>query len=368
MNPQMKLPDAVICLAAGMSQLIVIRKAKELGFAVISVDRNPNAPGFAESDKRINLSTYDSKPILAEIKKLQTRFNIVGVINRSSGPPVITNAEICRALGLPGISIESARCILNKAELLSMCASKKLLTPTCFSLSSIDENDISRIGIPCVIKPSVSLVGKSGVTVVKNKAAIADAFEKAKKASLTGVVNIEEFVPGRDVVLMAIVSEGTVFPITLLDEINGCDEAGVTRGMGFAIPSVMSGAREEELILTLAQRIVDIFGLRTTSFLMSCRCEKGGTPKLIEIHLDLGGDLIFDELIPASTDFDVLGYYLKVLAGQKLQPVKPSFSPTAVLYEKGEGLIRGRSFKIISYDSRESLEEEITRRLNTAGF
>ena len=50
MNPT-SLPLGVVCLAGGKSQLIVVQKAKELGYAVLAVDRNPNAPCFALSDE-----------------------------------------------------------------------------------------------------------------------------------------------------------------------------------------------------------------------------------------------------------------------------------------------------------------------------
>ena len=88
MNRKPGKPRAVICLAAGKSQLVVIRKAKELGFSVIAVDRNPAAPGFQLADERIIASTYESVPILSELDRFINEYDIAGVVNRSSGPPV----------------------------------------------------------------------------------------------------------------------------------------------------------------------------------------------------------------------------------------------------------------------------------------
>ena len=46
------MKDAIVSVAAGTSQLALIRAAKRLGYAVIAVDRDPNAPGFAGGWRR----------------------------------------------------------------------------------------------------------------------------------------------------------------------------------------------------------------------------------------------------------------------------------------------------------------------------
>ena len=40
-------------LAAGLLQIPVIKKAREMGYYVIAVDDDPNAPGMALADKAI---------------------------------------------------------------------------------------------------------------------------------------------------------------------------------------------------------------------------------------------------------------------------------------------------------------------------
>ncbi|MCD6401247.1 MAG: hypothetical protein J7L73_04885 [Anaerolineales bacterium] len=354
-----KLKPAIVCLAAGKSQLIVIKKAKELGFAVLAIDRNPDAPGFSFSDERIVLSTYEAKPIIRQLHALQDRYQLSGVINRSSGIPVVTAAEICQEFALPGISPASARIIIDKSQLMKACKTYGIAAPICQSVSSLTEINRPCLRFPCVVKPALSIVGKSGVRIVQDANALPAAFTVAKAVAMNGIVNIEELMQGRDVSLMSVVQRGQLCPITLLDELNVADSKGNIKGAGFAVPSVFSGQTEETRIINLARQIVDSFKLDTTSFNMSCRCESGGEPRLIEIHLDLGGDLVLDALLPGSTSFDVLSFTILSLVGGNPPCKNINFIPSAVIFSKGEGLVSERPYEIISEPDRISLEQTI---------
>lgn len=354
-----KLKPAIICLAAGKSQLIVIKKAKELGFAVLTIDRNPDAPGFSLSDERLVLSTYEPKPIIKKLHALQNRYRLVGVINRSSGPPVVTAAKICQEFALPGISTDSARIIIDKSQLMEACVGRGIAVPICQAVSSLEDINYEHLDFPCIVKPSLSLVGKDRVRLVPNEDSLPEAFRAAHHMAMNGMVNIEEFVPGRDVSLMGMVMGGQLRCITLLDELNMTDSKGNIRGTGFSVPSMFSGQAEEARMIDLAKQIVDSFNLDTTAFNMSCRCESGGNPRLVEIHLDLGGDLVLDALMPESTSFDVLAFILHALTGKTPVLQNIAFSPVAVIYTEGEGLVSERPFNILTAQDRATLEQSL---------
>ena len=354
-----KLRKSIICLAAGKSQIIVIEKAKELGLSVLAVDRDPNAPGFALSDEKLRLSTYDAQPIIETLHSLKHKYQLVGVVNRSSGPPVVTAAKICQAFELPGIPLDSARIIVNKSELMKACAGRGIATPACQAVSSLEEVSREHLDFPCIVKPSLSLVGKNGVRLVPNENSLPEAFMAAHQAAMNHMVNVEEFVPGRDVSLMGVVVGGQLQCITLLDELNITDSKGKIKGSGFAVPSVYSGQSEEARIIELAKKIVDSFKLDTTAFNMSCRCESRGAPRLVEVHLDLAGDLILDALLPESTSFDVLSFSILSLAGGNPTLENINFRPSAVIFSEGEGLVSERPYKILSAPDLITLEHTI---------
>ncbi|KKS33158.1 MAG: ATP-grasp domain protein [Parcubacteria group bacterium GW2011_GWC2_42_12] len=354
-----RLRPAIVCLAAGKSQLIVIEKAKELGLSVIAVDRDPNAPGFALSDEKIELSTYDATPIINKLYSLKDKYKLIGVVNRASGPPVVTAAKICQVFELPGVPPKSASIIVNKSQLMAACSGRGIATPACQAVSSLEDINYEHLDLPCIVKPSLSLVGKKGVRLVLKKDSLPEAFMAACQAAMNGIVNVEEFVPGRDVSLMGVVVKGQLHCITLLDELNVTDSNGNIKGVGFAIPSVFSGQPEEASIIGMAKKIVDSFKLDTTAFNMSCRCESRGTPRLVEIHLDLGGDLILDALIPESTSFDVLEFMFRALTGEKPVLQNITFNPVAVIFGEGEGMVSERPYNILTAQDRTSLERSL---------
>ncbi len=343
---KLKTEKAIICLAAGREQRIVIKKAKEMGFKVIAVDRDPQASGFRLADEKIVLSTYEAKPIIERIRRLK-KYKIKGIVNRSSGPPVVTAAKISAAFGLPGLRPPVAEGIVYKSRLNNACAKKGINVPACQAVKNFSELKLNRLKFPLIVKPSLSLVGKSGVRLVNDARQLKISFQKSKEASFDGWVNVEEHVPGNDLCLMAMVYNRKFIPVVLLDEFNRQDQGRKIYGAGFALPSIFTGTALEKKILNMAADITKKLKLDTTVFLMSCRCVSAGEPYLIEIHLDLGGDLILDYLLPSSTDFDFIKYAINILTDNPVTLPRIFFSPAAVLFGPGNGFFNGRRFKIV---------------------
>jgi hypothetical protein len=123
------MKKAVISMAAGVNQLLIIQKAKKLGFAIIGVDKNPDAMGFAECDEKIYLSTHDAVPVVEQLKHFTDKYDIKGVLNRSSGRPAVTTAEICKFLNLPNIEPDIAKIIIDKSLLMNFCHENKIQAP-----------------------------------------------------------------------------------------------------------------------------------------------------------------------------------------------------------------------------------------------
>ena len=90
--------NAVICMGGGKSQLPLIKEILSLNLALIVIDRNKKSPGFKYASKFIAKSTYDSLPIIKKLKILIKQYNFIGIVNRSSGIPVITTSQIANFL------------------------------------------------------------------------------------------------------------------------------------------------------------------------------------------------------------------------------------------------------------------------------
>ena len=355
------LNKAIVILGAGESQVLLIEKAKNLGLSTIVVDRNPIAPGFDIADVKINVSTYDANEIENQLKTIKDDFDITGIINGSSGPPVFTKGELSKGLKLQTYPPQIADIIIHKSKMVQFCYENDTLVPEMKIYEKGDVIDPREFSYPIIVKPSLSLIGKSGVYIVNSQKELHNKLIDAMSHSMDGRVNIEEYIEGDDVSFLSFVKNGDIKTSIIIDEINGINENGLHYGIGYAIPSKYSKSHVEDKIISLTQSLIIQFELNTTSFNFSCRVSKEGIPVLIEIHLEIGGDLVWDILIPESVNEDILSYGIGLLSG--LQSPAPSFiiKPTAVIYNPGPGLITDKSYKLIRAANRKELEKKIHR-------
>lgn len=352
-------PPAVVCIAAGPQQLPVVRAARSLGRAVIGVDRDPGAPALVACAGRIAASTHDGEAVVRGLSSWTARYRFCGVIVRSAGPPVVTAAEVSAALGLPGVSPGAARTIVDKERLLAACRTAGLPAPAVRSGATLAEISPETLTLPCIVKPALGLVGKRAIRWVEDRDRLGPAFAAARAASLTGRVNVEAWVPGQDVGLVAAVRDGVLHPVTLIDEWNELDESGAIRPRGVSAPSRFSGRPEEARVLALARRLIAHFELRTTAFMMACRLLPGGEPVLTEIHLDLGGDRILDDLLPASSPFDVLTHLVGLLSDCPPQALPAAFQPAGIVFDDAASPAappRRRAARVLIADDRPALD------------
>ena len=348
-----------------MQQLPIVRAAGALGFAVIGVDRDPDAPAFSFCDARVVASTHDPEATLAGLLPLRADHDVRGVLVRSAGPPVVTAAEVGRAFGVPGVPPASARTIVDKERFLAACAEAGLPAPAARSGEALADLDLTKIGFPCVVKPALGLVGKRAVRMVSDPRALPEAFEAARQASVTGRVNVEAWVPGYDVGLVSVVRGGALHPITLIDEWNDVDTEGSIRPRGVSTPSRFSGTPTEARLLALAEQVIAHFQLDTTALMMACRLRPDGSPILTEIHLDLGGDRILDDLLPASSACDVILHLVSMLSGHPTEPLDGLFQPAGIVFDEclpiAPAPLRRRSARVLIAPDRLALDMAMGR-------
>jgi len=350
--------DAIICLAAGKSQEQIIVKAKSLGYIVVAVDRDQASPGFKYADIKICQSTYDSAAIIKELELLKSEYRWIGVLNRSSGPPVITAARICEHFNIPGVSIESAQNLVNKDKLRESCLNYGIPSPT-YKIYSTNEREIVFCDkFPIVVKPALSLIGKSGVSVVRSKEELSKSIDYAIDNTVNGKIIVEEFLEGPDISLVSFVTDGKLCSLCLLDEINKEKGGGIIVGRGFKTHS----KDENDWMLQvhkISTEIISNFKIERSPFMVSFRANSNNVLKLMEVHLDLGGDLLIEELYPKVLPFDFLELAIKMALGKGGCPNIFNTNPAAIYYKKGDGLLTNRDYTVFTADSNQLLEEKI---------
>ena len=351
---------AVICLAAGKSQLPVISKAKSLGYTIVAIDQNKEAPGFKYADYKIYQSTYDADLIIEELEKLNKKLEWAGVINRSSGPPVISAAKICKYFNLPGVPVESAVSLVNKDQMRTACSKRNIPTPD-YEIYDVDEcNSVNIDKLPVVVKPALSLVGKSGVCVIRSEDKIKSSIQYATENTINKKILLEEFLKGPDLSLISFVNEGQLFPLCLLEEINIENKDGTLSPRGYKTHDSDNDNWTKQAH-EIAKKIISKFKIERSAFMISFRSDSNNNLRLIEVHLDIGGDLMIEAFYPKAFHFDFLKLAVEMAVGVAECPATIKVKPTAIYYNEGNELSTDLKYKIFTADTNLILEEKILR-------
>jgi biotin carboxylase len=349
----------VVCIAAGKGQVPVILKAKSLGYSVVAIDQNINAPGFRYADFKICQSTYDSNAIIKSLKKLNIRF--VGILNRSSGPPVITTSKISHYFNIPGVPIKSAISLVNKDKMRSTFAKLKVPNPK-YKIYSIKKYKTKgNFSFPFVIKPGLSLIGKSGVSVVNIKNKINNAIKYAEKYTINKKIIIEEFLEGPNISLISFVNNGKFFPIALLEEINMMDKNGKIFPSGYRTISA-NQINLRKKVYKIALTIISKFNIQRSPLMISFRQKPNKDLIIVEIHLDMGGDMLIEKFFPKAFSFDFLELAIKMATSKVKHVVNYKIKNVAIIFKNK--IINDKEYKIITASTNKKLNEKISK-LNT---
>ena len=351
---------AVICLAAGKSQLPVIAKAKSLGYTIVAIDQNKDAPGFEYADHKIYQSTYNADQIIIELDKLVSKIKWVGVINRSSGPPVISAAKICKHFNIPGVPVESAESLVNKDQMRTACSKRNIPIPN-YKIYDVDAcNSVNIDLLPVVVKPALSLIGKSGVSVIRSKDKIGLSIKYATENTINNKILLEEFLQGPDLSLVSFVNDGQLFPICLLEEINIERKDGTLSAKGYkTCNSELNNWTQQAH--HIAYNIISEFDIKRSAFMISLRSDSNKNLKLIEVHLDIGGDLMIEAFYPKAFNFDFLKLAVEMAVGISESPLDLKVKPTAIYYNEGDGLLSDRGYKVFTANTMQILEDKILK-------
>lgn len=166
----------LLILGAGIYQVPLILKAKEMGLYTIAASCPGPYPGLSIADEAWEIDTTDYKNLL---KKAQET-HIDGVCTTGTDVSVISVGYLCRALGLRGIPFSAASLATNKASMKEAFISGKVSTPAACKVSSKDEalQAFARIGAPVMVK-AVDSSGSRGISRADTPEELLQAYENA---------------------------------------------------------------------------------------------------------------------------------------------------------------------------------------------
>lgn len=317
----------IMILGASILQLPGIQKAKQMGLQVVAVDMDPCAVGFSESGicKEI-ISTIDVPAVLEAAK----RHKIDGIMTLASDMPMRTVAAVSKALGLPGITEDTAVKATNKAAMRQALQEHGVPIPRFFRVSDAQQyrQAVSQMTGAFMVKPADNS-GSRGIIKVEDptdEAAVTSAYAYSREHSRGGDVVVEEFMRGSEVSVETLTVDGVCHVIQITDKLT--TGAPYFVEMGHTQPTAHSPQISEQIrqVAIAANRAVGITsGPSHTEIMVT---EEG--PKVVELGARLGGDCITTHLVPLSTGVDMVEKCIRIALGEK-----PDLTPA---FQKGSAI------------------------------
>ena len=308
-------------LAAGLLQIPVIKKAREMGVYVIAVDDDPNAPGMALADKAIVPGGLMNEEKLVTIAKEE---HIDGVIHPCSEVAMNVMGRINDELHLSGISKEMAIRATNKH--LMREAFEKYGAPSPKSILTKDEKDAwqlfcEQFTTNAILKPSRNS-GSRGIAKVEkgiSKESFVELYRRALDESRDHSVLIEQFIEGPEFSVEVIVWQGEPHVLAVTDK--KTTEAPYFVELGHNQPSVFPEEIQQKL---KDGAIAGVKALELSNCAAHCELKvQEGEAYLMEIGARMGGDFISTELTHLSTGIDMVAATISVVLG-----MEPNLQPT----------------------------------------
>lgn len=302
----------IMILGAGIYQLPLIQKSKELGYETIVVSPIGNYPGIDESDVFLNLDTTDTPSVFEAAR----RYDIDAILTTGTDVAVPSIGFVVDELGLKGTSYQSALKSMDKS--LMKEAFKYGGVPTAkFGISSnLKEAQqlAASIGFPLMVKASDSS-GSRGVYKVENIKQLDTLWKAAKDVSRNSLVVMEEFLDGIEFGAQAIVVDGVVIDIIFHNDT--VTPAPNNAPLGHSVPcfisdSVLSNAED------IVKQAIAVLGIDNTVSNVDLMLV-GDHPYIIEIGARMGATCL-PENIENYLGIDIYSLLLDIALGQPVVP------------------------------------------------
>lgn len=297
--------NLVISVGAGINQLPLIREAHDLGYHVIGIDQNTNAPGLLESDIKIQESVSDYEEIYLKIRELLIDGKIKAVLTRSYGDAVKTCSYLSEKLDIPFIPFDRIDDILNKKKMKVLFKKNDILSPAYNHYSAKRKRAYT---YPCVVKP-VKGHAKSGVQLLKSEDELKKYIKNVNPEEETDLL-IEDYIPGDEIIAIGLVNSGK-FNLYVISDKETTD-IPYFADLKHSAPSKYYDRWEE--ISQIGQKISEIFAIINSPLLIEMRITNDGEIYVLETAAEFGGEFISDIMIPNLINTSIMKNCIKTIS------------------------------------------------------
>lgn len=307
----------ILIIGAGFLQSFVIKRAKEMGYHAITIDKNQNSIGFSYADEYGIVDIVDQEACL----KFAQEKEVDGVMTAATDYGVLSAAYTAQQMNLPGLKYEVAKIIKNKYMVRRILFENNIDDISqYYEISDISEIDEikGKIHFPVMVKPcdgSGSKVAKR----VDNTSGLKQACDEAMETSLIGRALIEDFIEGKEYGVESFVYDEQVYVLGVMGKhmTNPPDYAE----LGHCIPSQLP---IEETVKKVVKNAIKALGINFGAVNMDILVTSDNRICIVDVGARMGGNLIGSHIIPLGTGIDYMGNLIRASVGDSvdIRPIK----------------------------------------------
>ena len=204
----MSINTALLCIGAGPEQVPAIELGRRMGYRVVALDGNPQAPGLRCADNGIVVDPRNIEAVISIAREV----NASCIVPVPLGAVLTTVGAVNDAMGWQGISYRSAVACTDKTVMRRALAKEGVIQPN--FLLAHSPNDVraavQALGLPVVLKP-VRGSGSRGVALICSEGDLDLELVKAQytgQFKVAGGMMVESELPGSEYGVDAVVAGG----------------------------------------------------------------------------------------------------------------------------------------------------------------
>jgi len=278
-----------IILGGTVPHAVLIQRLNARNYETILIDYLDDSAAKPYASKHIKVSTLDKDAVLNITRKENPEFVIDACVDQAN----VTACYVSEKLNLPcPYSYETALDVTNKERMKKKMKEGGIPTSSYYLISKGETPSI-KLPFPFVIKP-IDANSSKGVFKIDNKDDFFQKLDITMSYSREGKIIVEEYASGTEIQVDCISIDGRAHVLMVKDMIPmdfGNNEMNVA---GFISPGPICEKHYSQIV-EIAQQIVDVFKLKTTSFFYQAKCNEKGV-FVIELAARCAGGSAFESV------------------------------------------------------------------------
>ncbi len=297
-----------LILAGSCPQIVLINQLKSRGIYTILADNNVNAVARPYSDEFVKVDILNSDLV----KRIAIEKEVDFLITVCADQVLLTVAKVSEELGLPCYLNYNTACkVSDKGYMKDIFHQYGIPSSKHAFMSKIEENQISNMQYPLVVKP-VDAYSSKGVRKCNSRNELEVFFAEAATISRSGVVIVEEYVEGAELTVDFEVVNGraVLLSVSNTEKVHYKDRflAFRTRFPAAVSPDTIVRIRE------IGQKIADAFNLKNSPMLIQLITDDH-RESVLEFSARTGGGAKY-LLIKMASGFDPITAVIDLTLGK----------------------------------------------------